>query len=142
MARHTNREHEHSPAYTCGNNGRGVAMRWSWSSRALLAVAVLGSLFCVSGKNRRTELVNRAAFELSCQPEAVSTVIISKAPSCMVEDWACATTVGVKGCGKQTTYVSDMRSGTWIRNGEISAEGSSGPDSTGGAAQSVSDAGQ
>ncbi len=58
----------------------------------------------------------RAAFDLQCPAEQVTSTVLTRN-----DGLGCLGSVmGVRGCGKQTTYVCND-SQTWVRDAEVSA---------------------
>lgn len=93
--------------------------------RTLLASALFALTACAATRATQEQLLARASFDLECDRTALEVVPIDDK------------TRGVKGCGKQATYVSTCDTGanrygtyqhdcTWVmnaRNGEPTATG-------------------
>jgi hypothetical protein len=106
--------------------------------RAMLfgSTLVLGAMGCASssgeqGEKRRDNaerertfqfsggdtLLQRATFDLNCPANVMESQVLQRVGMFQV-----ATSVGVRGCGRQATYMrSAGTSGTWVLNGPVSA---------------------
>jgi hypothetical protein len=61
------------------------------------------------------DLLQRATFDLNCPANLMEAQVLQRVGMFQV-----ATSVGVRGCGRQTTYMrSAGTSGTWVMNGPI-----------------------
>lgn len=74
-------------------------------------------------------LVQRASFDLNCPQNLMAAQVLQRAGM-----FAVAVAVGVRGCGRQTTYVRGPgTAGAWVLNGPVTMDpayvppGSSGP---------------
>jgi hypothetical protein len=60
-------------------------------------------------------LLQRATFDLSCPANSMESQVLQRVGMFQV-----ATSVGVRGCGRQATYMrSAGTSGTWVLNGPV-----------------------
>ena len=75
--------------------------------------------FQFSGGN---ELAQRATFDLGCPVNMMQAQVLQRAGM-----FAVAVAVGVRGCGRQTTYVRPAGVGAWVLNGPVMADPSSQP---------------
>jgi hypothetical protein len=58
---------------------------------------------------------NQAAFDMQCPPEKLDmTPLAGDCGKKIANDYDC--TLGVRGCGKQTTYSHVPQTNTWIAN--------------------------
>jgi hypothetical protein len=63
-------------------------------------------------------LAQRAAFDLNCPPNMMAAQVLQRAGM-----FAVAVAVGVRGCGRQTTYVRGPgTAGAWVLNGPVLAD--------------------
>ena len=93
-------------------------MKNLWASLSMPAIScVFTSKY--TGKpmvtNDEDGLRKRAAFELSCEPEALEVIALEGGPN--MGPW----TAGVSGCGKKVVYKFVMDAG-WVANTAISAQ--------------------
>ena len=85
-------------------------MSWRRRSRVGLAVLAPVALAACATTTPRDELLRRAAFDLKCTKDELHVTKIS------------SDTRGVRGCGRQATYIRDCRPPagldcTWVLNG-------------------------
>jgi hypothetical protein len=74
----------------------------------LLTTIILVGVGC-GGVNMKTQLRTRAAFDFGCPAEKLTLTELDN------PGWSADSgLIGVDGCGKRATYVSDR--GTWIMN--------------------------
>jgi hypothetical protein len=63
-------------------------------------------------------LAQRASFDLNCPPNMMAAQVLQRAGM-----FAVAVAVGVRGCGRQTTYVRGPgTAGAWVLNGPVTAD--------------------
>jgi hypothetical protein len=78
----------------------------------LMAAAFFGVAGCATGPTSRDKLLRRAAFDLNCTKDEMSVTKLDER------------TRGVRGCGRQATYVQScdapptaiVRNCTWVMN--------------------------
>lgn len=81
----------------------------------LLALLVAASAACVTVESAYAQKgAGTAAFDLGCPADQIQMTVLNRN-----EGLGCAgSKVGVRGCGKQTTYVCDNNQ-TWMRESEV-----------------------
>lgn len=65
---------------------------------------------------RDDQLRARAAFDLQCSKEEIQVTPLDQTPNYFHRDVVDTQVAGVKGCGKQTTYI--FHRGVWILNAD------------------------
>ena len=84
----------------------------------LAVVIVLGSIGCATvPETFQASGAQLAAFDLQCAPEQLEVRTLSSSRQ-MGGGWDSAV-VGVRGCGKQTTYAYTKAAKRWVRQSEI-----------------------
>ena len=84
----------------------------------VVLVLVLGSIGCATvPETFQASGAQLAAFDLQCAPEHLEVRTLSTSRQ-MGGGWASAV-VGVRGCGKQTTYAYTKADKRWVRQAEI-----------------------
>lgn len=78
---------------------------------SLLGCATIEDTFQSGGRQT-------ASFDLQCAPEKLEMTVLNRERA-IGGGWASAT-VGVRGCGKQTTYLWTRATRQWIRQSEVS----------------------
>jgi hypothetical protein len=73
------------------------------------------------------ELRRRAGFDMQCPPESVQIVPIKQHPMPFHDDLLYSVVAGVRGCGRQATYVHDTHHNAWILNADSQSTTNSQP---------------
>jgi hypothetical protein len=110
------------------------------SSIVLAFALALGAVGCASSSDEQKQsnnmqrertfqfsggdtLAQRATFDLGCPANMMESQVLQRVGMFQV-----ATSVGVRGCGRQATYMrSAGTSGTWVLNGPVMALPAAGP---------------
>jgi hypothetical protein len=71
-----------------------------------------------SSASRNEQLQARAGFDLQCPKEQIEVTPIKQNSNAFHDDVLFTQVAGVRGCGKQLTYVYDEFRGVWVLNAD------------------------
>jgi hypothetical protein len=91
--------------------------RTTWTGLAFLAIATTCGCAVVTVESAwKADGIKNAAFDLQCAEDKIEMTVLKRNDGlgCL------GSKIGVRGCGKQTTYECD-NARTWHRSAEVSA---------------------